>query len=251
MKDIEKLYLTEKEAFSNIALSWISVPQTNNQTASILTHKQQIFSEYYYFHEGNLSLAKQAYYTGARLMRFIYNNYRDDTYPHADIAFRIDRINMTLLSDHPQIIRDLSNAVTNRLTKQATRGATNFAILAIIRDDLTVVSEQINLLKKYHLSKKTKNWVQPEVDFFSGFLAKDQEEMTNAIYSMLKSKKYMHISKAFMQGERRMDVPAITYAKLAWLKGYEIEIDHPMIPMDFLPIRPLEHYEDELPFLKE
>ncbi len=251
MKDIEKLYLQAKESFNKSALSWIKVPKTNNSTADFLAYDQQIFAEYFFFHEKNLNLAKQAYYSAACLMKFVYSNYRNDTYPHADIAFRIDRITMTLLSDHPKIIYNLGNSVTNRLAKQAARGATNFTILAIIRDDLTTISEQISLLTKNHLSKKTRKWVQPEIDFFSAYLAKDQQGMTNAIYSMLKSKKYIHISRAFMRGERRIDIPAIAYAKLAWLKGYKIEIDHPMIPMDFLPIHPLDHYADELPFLKE
>ena len=251
VKPLEELYSDAKESFKKLAISWIKVPETNNNTANGLSYDQQTFAEYAYFHQGNLKKAKQAYYSGARLMRFVYNNYRNDTYPHADIAFRIDRINMALLSDHPQIITGLGHAVTNRLTQQAARGATNFTILAIIREDVEVLSEQIKLLTKYHLSKKNRNWIQPEVNFFSAYLAKDQQGITDAIYSMLKSRKYMYISKAFMRGERRMDIPAITYAKLAWLKGYEIEIDHPMIPMDFLPIQPLDHYTDELPFLKE
>ncbi len=246
MKNIERLYLIAKESFAKSATSWIEVPKTNDSSANFLAYNQQTFAEYAFFHQNNLEQAKQAYYSGARLMRFVYRNY-----PNPNIPFRIDRINMTLLSDHPQIITDLGNAVTNRLTQQATRGATNFTILAIIRDDLETVSEQIKLLTKHHLSKKTKNWVQPEVDFYAAYLAKDQREMTNAIYAILKSKKYMHISKAFMKGERRLDVPAITYAKLAWLKGYKIEIDHPMIPMDFLPIQPLNDYKNELPFLKD
>lgn len=192
MKDIEKLYLQAKESFNKSALSWIKVPKTNNSTADFLAYDQQIFAEYFFFHEKNLNLAKQAYYSAACLMKFVYSNYRNDTYPHADIAFRIDRITMTLLSDHPKIIYDLSNSVTNRLAKQATRGATNFTILAIIRDDLSAVSEQIDLLTKYHLSKKTKNWVQPEVNFFSAYLATDQQGMTNAIWHVKKQKIYAY-----------------------------------------------------------
>lgn len=246
VKSLKELFLDAKESFKRSTISWIKVPETNDSTANGLSYNQQTFAEYAYFYENNLEGAKQAYYTGGRLMRFVYNNY-----PDANIAFRIDRINMALLSDHPQIIKDLGNAVTDKLTKQAVRGATNFTILAIIRNDIETVSEQIKLLTKYHLSKKTRNWVQPEVDFYTAYLAKDQQGMTNAIYAMLKSRKYIHISKTFMCGERRIDIPAITYTKLAWLKGYEIEIDHPMIPMVFLPVCPLDHYADELPFFKE
>ena len=48
-----------------------------------------------------------------------------------------------------------------------------------------------------------------------------------------------------------ISIPALGYAKLAWLKGMEIEIDHPLIPKELLPYRPLENYVDSYGFLKE
>lgn len=48
-----------------------------------------------------------------------------------------------------------------------------------------------------------------------------------------------------------ISTPALGYTKLAWLKGMEIEIDHPLIPKELLPCRPLEKYEDTYDFLKE
>ena len=40
-----------------------------------------------------------------------------------------------------------------------------------------------------------------------------------------------------------LSFPAVAILKVAWILGYEIEIDSPYIPMDLMPIRPLEKYE--------
>ncbi|MET3183773.1 UNVERIFIED_ORG: hypothetical protein ABIC43_006965 [Variovorax guangxiensis] len=43
---------------------------------------------------------------------------------------------------------------------------------------------------------------------------------------------------------------ATMYAKIAWRAGYEIEVDTPYIPKEWLPIHPLEKYEDPYPFMR-
>lgn len=43
---------------------------------------------------------------------------------------------------------------------------------------------------------------------------------------------------------------ATLFAKLAWRHGYELDIDTPWIPKEWLPIRPNEKYEDPWPFMQ-
>ncbi|MCY1554464.1 hypothetical protein D9M68_910380 [compost metagenome] len=43
---------------------------------------------------------------------------------------------------------------------------------------------------------------------------------------------------------------ATLFAKLAWRKGYELDVDTPWIPKEWLPIRPNETYEDPWLFMK-
>jgi hypothetical protein len=45
--------------------------------------------------------------------------------------------------------------------------------------------------------------------------------------------------------------PAIIYSKLAWRHGYEIVIDSPYIPQEWLPIKPLEVYEDAFELMEQ
>jgi hypothetical protein len=43
---------------------------------------------------------------------------------------------------------------------------------------------------------------------------------------------------------------ATLFAKLAWRNGYELDLDTPWIPKDWLPVQPLQTYEDPWPFMQ-
>jgi hypothetical protein len=43
---------------------------------------------------------------------------------------------------------------------------------------------------------------------------------------------------------------AVIYAKIAWFHGYEVRVDSPYIPAEWLPTEPLERYDDHYVFLK-
>ena len=43
---------------------------------------------------------------------------------------------------------------------------------------------------------------------------------------------------------------ASVLAKLAWINGIEVDIDHPLLPNELLPIQPNDNYEIEYEFLK-
>ena len=32
------------------------------------------------------------------------------------------------------------------------------------------------------------------------------------------------------------------FTKLAWMNGLEIEIDNPLVPMELMPVKPLDYY---------
>lgn len=42
----------------------------------------------------------------------------------------------------------------------------------------------------------------------------------------------------------------LLFAKLAWMNGYEVNINSPYIPQEWLPVQPLDHYEDEFDFME-
>jgi hypothetical protein len=44
---------------------------------------------------------------------------------------------------------------------------------------------------------------------------------------------------------------ATMYAKIAWRHGFRIEVETPLIPKEWLPVTPLNNYEDAYPFMRE
>lgn len=48
-----------------------------------------------------------------------------------------------------------------------------------------------------------------------------------------------------------IDSYAVVFAKLAWRNGYQVQVDTPWIPSEWLPMRPLPAYEDPWPFLQK
>lgn len=44
---------------------------------------------------------------------------------------------------------------------------------------------------------------------------------------------------------------AVVYAKIAWWHGFRVEVDSPWIPAEWLPIAPLDDYEDPFTFMAE
>ena len=48
-----------------------------------------------------------------------------------------------------------------------------------------------------------------------------------------------------------LSFPAVTYAKLAALKGYDLAIEHDLVPKDLIKVNPNPVYTDPYHFLKE
>lgn len=93
------------------------------------------------------------------------------------------------------------------------------------------------------------------LEFYDLFLSRDKVGLENLLLSMA-----TNIERRFGWGEELFKlmtllsydlrlVNPMDYAKLCWLKGIEVEINHPGIPMELLPISPLPQYFDEYDFL--
>lgn len=81
----------------------------------------------------------------------------------------------------------------------------------------------------------------------------DTNKMIEAILQLMETKRFNRRQKTDIEtGYTRdlIDTTTTLYAKLAWYHGYQIKIDTPYIPQEWLPMKPLEEYHDELDFMK-
>jgi Immunity protein 49 len=81
-------------------------------------------------------------------------------------------------------------------------------------------------------------------DFFSLLLARDKKGLEARITKLTK------IPTRDASFEGLMALGATKEAKICWLKGIEVQIDSPMLPMELMPHQPLPQYDNVYDFLE-
>lgn len=120
---------------------------------------------------------------------------------------------------------------------------------AILRKDWDV----INQMKKMFLEKvtKPKSFNMWEIDFYDALQNKNAHAAKEIIQEYLNPKIHKYLNQHLVEefsGDIWSHHP-VMFTKLAWMNGLEIEIDHPLVPMELMPIKPLDHYDFYYEFL--
>ena len=105
-------------------------------------------------------------------------------------------------------------------------------------------------LAEPELFKKMKpRWTQYQ--FWLALAQGDKQAMQNIVYEMCtpKQRRYSFERESGLTNQFIV-MFATLYAKLAYHHGYELEIDTPWIPRDWLPVQTLPRYEDPWPFMQ-
>lgn len=86
--------------------------------------------------------------------------------------------------------------------------------------------------------------------FFLALAHGDIEKMQDVLQEIV-TPKAIRSRKDFETGYTAdlISTPATIYAKIAWRHGYQVKVDSPCIPQEWLPIAPLDHYDKHYDFL--
>ncbi len=196
------------------------------------------------FLENNLPKAKQHFYICG-----IIDEYRIKKYGERLLDSGIANISYALLSDEEKLIMRYSNFSHNHYTWMVDHGHSTmmFAIQQIIKADWVNLEYAIHIMNTKN--KTFNNKIPFDRMFFTGMLQKDHSMMLDAILKLLKDhkkrNKHMGIAQEYIS------IPALTYTKLAWRQGFELDIDHPLIPKALLPVQPLPEYKIPYKFLQD
>lgn len=88
------------------------------------------------------------------------------------------------------------------------------------------------------------------VRIWEAIMNQDKEAIkTNLLQLINKAHGFFH-EELYGEGDF-ISSPAVGYLKAAWLLGIEVEVEHPLIPMEMMPVKPLEKYENRYWFLME
>ncbi|MCJ0743321.1 Imm49 family immunity protein [Pedobacter montanisoli] len=244
MKDqrvpVEELFanerVAEKETLEQIRLANNIQGQIRglwycNRTFAIYAIKYKDFKE-----------AKKSFDTCGKLDEFQIKLFEDRL-----LDAGIDHICYMLLSDNLELITRYSYLTHPWFAHTIKSGSLVHAMQCIIKEDWPALEQDIATYERITSTQKGKINI-PDLMYFKGMLQKDKGMIEEALLLQLKDhkkrNKYMGIAQDYIS------VPALGYAKLAWLKGIEVQVDHPLIPKELLPYRPLEKYEDKYDFLK-
>jgi len=86
--------------------------------------------------------------------------------------------------------------------------------------------------------------------FYLALARGDLAEMTSIVEQLVSPKSISR--RGALEGGYTKDLlctPSIIYCKLAWRHGYQIKVDSPYVPHEWLPVRPLENYIDKFEFM--
>lgn len=194
-----------------------------------------VYATYAIYIEENYSKAKECFYRAARVAEFMSNKY-----DRRIIDSGINPISYALLSDNHELIERYS-VLKNTINDDTQIGfQLPNAVQNILQEDWDKLSWNIRCLERFVKFPKLK-WYAPVLDVFNGFKEKDGQLIKKGLDELLKTHKKRNkdplVSKFF-------SADTSGYNKLAWLKGYEIELGNDFVPKELMPIRPLERYED-------
>jgi hypothetical protein len=197
---------------------------------------------YSWYVERNLVAAKQWFYVAAKLIAI------SSTKPVGNETFwALHPFMFPLLSDCPEIITlystiETPNLLANRFEVKSGEFDVYLIQLALQGDYLKLTA----LIETYRdkVLKSKNPGSQVILQFMEGLMKGDIAEMEKAIKRSCRWKTANPTYRDFLAGY------AVVLCKLAWLKGFEVQVDSPLIPMAFMPVAPLAHYEDIYEFMK-
>ncbi len=192
-----------------------------------------------YFIDDDQKIMRQQFYMTTVLLKAareegFNSGFQDEGFPG-------DAFIYALLSDSPECINLIANAELAHKDDVKSGHFYSRMLQLLLLDDHASIRKMI-ALGAQKCGKPFREKFSSGSDFLSLFLNRDKSALEAHIKDSAKIKSEL-ISRDFLAHW------AVIYTKLCWLKGIEVEIDHPLVPMPLMPVAPLDLYEIEYEFL--
>jgi Immunity protein 49 len=200
------------------------------------------FALHSFFIEKNLIKVKQYFYKHGRVTEFLTKKCNSNI-----VGYGMDNFSSILLSDNKNLIADFSNLKYENYLGESYMQAVNkgkatamYILQCLIREDWSEYERVLPIFKDKFLKKNK----LMEIDgiFYEALARRDKQGMEEALKELVSPK--MHKKRNTMPLVNEfISHPAVGYAKLAWHKGIEVQVDSPLVPKEWLPIQPLKDEE--------
>jgi len=242
MISLEQLYSNSLEQEKQLLIKCSTLENLKDIGGFSLSLSSKNLSKflYYFFKEKDIYKSKQSLYTYSKCLEFRSENSKKSN-PI------IQRVFYLLLSDSLELINSFKNWEFNNHDYWLARGALVIVIQEILKGNYLKADE---LLYKFEKSHKKYPLKETDSAILKAIINKDKKEVEELLEFLLLPKNHTKVNDALMLSTKLFSLHATGFAKLAWLKGIEVKIDNPLLPMELLPIKPNEEYFIEYDFLK-
>jgi len=217
-----------------------------------LTSYAQAKSLLAWFAEHDLRAHKQWAYVAAKLNRMNFQLSPADWFPAYEHLY-------ALLSDNPEIVNwyrqhTVSYFIAGEIDDRDNPKQAAFhgyqALLAL-NGEWELLAQRCEQILAMDIKKDKRYLIDHR--FYLALAKGDKAAMESVLNELTSPKiaRQRNVEQAFGLTERLIATHATIYAKIAWRHGYEVEVDSPWVPREWLPIRPLDRYDDPWPFMKD
>ncbi|MBO9676321.1 MAG: immunity 49 family protein [Sphingobacteriaceae bacterium] len=179
--------------------------------------------------------AKEFFYKAARVAE-----YMSVTFDRRIIDSGIYQISYALLSDNKDLIQRYST-LKNSINDTVNIGfQLPNAVQNILLNNQDELAHNIRNLERLVQVPRFKWWVNT-VDVLNGFLSGSKDQIETGLQLMLKTHKKRNTDPLIC---KFFSIDTSGLCKLAWIKGYEIDLNSELVPVELMPVEPLSTYED-------
>lgn len=194
---------------------------------------------YHLFHKQDIVAAKQFLYLSGRITEIDICAAGDKEVLRLNIKYAV----LLLLSDNKELIHRFAYLQVEDYEGLLKYGSWVACMQAALRDDYDFIRKHIPIAYKNDKAKSTLEYV----NFFEGLIEGDIAKMENAL-TILSNRLHKRLHDESFTRDLLSLYP-MGFAKLAWLKGYEVNVESKFIVPGLLPINPNTEYW-ELEFMQ-
>jgi hypothetical protein len=206
-----------------------------------------------WFKEGDLQQLRQHAYTSAKLGR-LYNQRSNSVWQGAFCHF------MALVSDNEALVDWYSQFISPLYRVTGGKAVRNrvgcpeyhaFQAILALQGKWDLLGERAEYILANPPGKKMAKY-QIDQEFYLALAKGDVPAMEQALHTLTVTKaKIRNFDRALGLTEHLISMFGFIYAKIAWRAGYQVQVDSPYLPMEWLPISPLSRYHEEYDFLAD
>jgi hypothetical protein len=118
-------------------------------------------------------------------------------------------------------------------------------------NDFVGVERNLNIIETITLKSLPKNeeGLKDDYEFYKALHNSDKARMEEVLEKLTSPKIHKKRNDNPLLNQY-ISFPALGYAKLAWRKGIEVEVNSKLVPIELLPVQPLDKYEIPYEFLQ-